>query len=464
MPRNPAGAYNLPAGPVLSNTTILASDENNQRNDMAVEIGKSLDREGRGGMLAPLRNPNGSAGAPAFSFNEETNTGLYRFGLQDIRYAVGGADVIRVTPDGLAIWNGTVWVPLLPIVTGITQKNAIIGGNFSINPFQRQTTLAAIVTGAFVADRWQYNKTGAMVHSSFKTNDFPTVAEAGILSNHCLHIDCTTSVASPGVNDFATLLHNIEGYTALPLQQKEVTLSFWHKHTKTGIYSVGLRNAGPDRSCIAEYTQAVSNVWEKAVVTFPSNIAAGGTWNYDTGIGMTVTFAIAAGANWRAASNDTWVVGNFVGSQNQINGVDSTANDFKIALVQLEPGDVATNFEFRTFEEELALCQRFYEKSYNIATFPGAIGYAGAASGYTGTGSGGAAVMDIKYRTRKRVVGTVTIYNPQTGTVAQMVDASLVNAAAATSTTGETGFTATNGAALTSGQVCYLHWTNNAEF
>jgi len=54
---------------------------------------------------------------------------------------------------------------------------------------------------------------------------------------------------------------------------------------------------------------------------------------------------------------------------NQVNGVDSTANDFKLALIQLEAGSVATEFEQRSIQQELALCQRYYNTVYCSARF-----------------------------------------------------------------------------------------------
>jgi hypothetical protein len=41
-----------------------------------------------------------------------------------------------------------------------------------------------------------------------------------------------------------------------------------------------------------------------------------------------------------------------------------------LSQVQLELGSVATDFEHRSFGEELALCQRYYEKSFPYATAP----------------------------------------------------------------------------------------------
>jgi len=41
---------------------------------------------------------------------------------------------------------------------------------------------------------------------------------------------------------------------------------------------------------------------------------------------------------------------------------DSTDNEFYITGVQLEVGSVATPFEHRSYGEELALCQRYYQE------------------------------------------------------------------------------------------------------
>ena len=47
----------------------------------------------------------------------------------------------------------------------------------------------------------------------------------------------------------------------------------------------------------------------------------------------------------------------------QVNVFDSTSNDFYLTGVQLEVGSVATDFEHRSFGQELALCQRYYAQN-----------------------------------------------------------------------------------------------------
>lgn len=79
MPRNSSGTYSLPAGnPVTPNTLIETSWANPTMSDIGSAITDSLDRYGRGGMLAQLKLADGTVTAPAFAFNSESSTGLYR--------------------------------------------------------------------------------------------------------------------------------------------------------------------------------------------------------------------------------------------------------------------------------------------------------------------------------------------------------------------------------------------------
>ena len=80
MPRNASGTYSLPEPPVVTNTTIESADENSIRNDLAAELTNSLDRNGRGGMLAPFRLYDGSEAVPGLGFVNDMNCGAWRSG------------------------------------------------------------------------------------------------------------------------------------------------------------------------------------------------------------------------------------------------------------------------------------------------------------------------------------------------------------------------------------------------
>ena len=242
-------------------------------------------------------------------------------------------------------------------LTGIsTQKNVIINGDFNV--WQRGTSFAAIANAAFSADRWKYTETGTAVHTVSRATDVPTVAESGHLSNYSLKVDCTTIDSSIAAGDESQILQVIEGYNFKNVAQQAMTLSFWHKHTKTGTYCVAFRNSGADRSYVAEYTQSATDTWEKAEITITASPSAG-TWNYTNGVGAYLTWTLAGGSTWQTTA-DTWQTGNYYATSNQVNALDSTSNNFMIAQVQLEVGSVATDFEIRDHATELAMCQRYY--------------------------------------------------------------------------------------------------------
>lgn len=94
MPRNAAGVYSLPNPPRVPDTTIDSPDENTTRNDLATEITNSLDRNGRGGMLAPFRIADGLVATPGLSFLNEVNSGLWRSGAGVVNMAVQGANIM----------------------------------------------------------------------------------------------------------------------------------------------------------------------------------------------------------------------------------------------------------------------------------------------------------------------------------------------------------------------------------
>jgi hypothetical protein len=81
--------------------------------------------------------------------------------------------------------------------------------------------------------------------------------------------------------------------------------------------------------------------------------------------------------------------------------------------VQLEEGPVATPFELRPIGTELALCQRYYCKSYPLAGLPGLTQPSGAI--FTAANGLGSAEFAIQFKTSMRATPTLVIYSPVTG-------------------------------------------------
>lgn len=94
MPRNNQGQYVLPSGnPVVSGTLIESTWANTTMVDIGAELENSLDRNGRGGMLAPFKITDGAITAPGLAFTQETTSGLYRSASGVLNLSVKGSQV-----------------------------------------------------------------------------------------------------------------------------------------------------------------------------------------------------------------------------------------------------------------------------------------------------------------------------------------------------------------------------------
>ena len=335
-------------------------------------------------------------------------------------------------------------------------KNALINGDFSY--FQRNTSFAAIADNTYAADRWVYSKTGTMVHTVSRSSDVPSSA-FGIYS---LLSDCTTAQASIGANDCSLISQRIEGNILRSFKNKKVVLSFWVKSTKTGTFCISIRNATDTRSLIKEYTVSASDTWEKKIVRFQHD--SFGTWDYTNGIGLKLGFILACGSNLRS-TKDSWQNGNFLATADQVNACDAIANDFYLTDVCLQEDNEGQtrvpDFQLagRDIFEELQLCQRYFEKSYELADAPATI-TGTAACGSASIGANPSNLYEqITFKVIKRTLPIVTLYNPVTGASGGMRGSTNVTGTA--TNIGSHGYTASNGASAAG--VHTWHFTADAE-
>jgi len=314
-------------------------------------------------------------------------------------------------------------------VTG--RRNLIINGAMQVA--QRGVGPTAIGTGYYTVDRFKTQKNNDGAFTTEQSTDHPNGA------GNSLKWAVTTADSSVAADQYLYMSHFIEAQNLQHLlygtsSAKSLTLSFWVKSNKTGTYSVVIRKLDSTKyHLVHEYTIDSADTWEKKIITISPTAgstsfitASAGAIANDNGRGLEIVFNLAWGSTYNGATNNVWSSNtNHYATSNQVNWMDSTSNNFYLTEVQLEVGENASDFEHRSFGEELSLCQRYYEKAARYGESPLSTAQADlvASAGTQGqTTTGEINYGSIFFNTHKRAAPTLTIHDEAatTGKVTRM--------------------------------------------
>lgn len=202
-------------------------------------------------------------------------------------------------------------------------RNRVINGGFNV--WQRGVSFTA---SGYTADMWKFNNGGGACPTITKTT--------GVYFDTCESAIYTiTGIAT---NAGLSIEHRIEAINSKDLAGKIVTVSAWIYQdsgaTKTHTTYVGYETVTADAFSTVSY------------LSFNTSVQSG-QWTFCSGqISLPTS----------ATKGISIQLGNGLGG--------CTAGvSFKFGNTQLEPGLVATPFEFRPYSIELDMCQRYYETS-----------------------------------------------------------------------------------------------------
>jgi hypothetical protein len=165
---------------------------------------------------------------------------------------------------------------------------------------------------------------------------------------------------------------------------KEVTISFWVKSSLTGTYILEmLDDDNGSRHINKSYTINSANTWEYKSITFAGDTS--GVLDNDNAKSMTVSWHLAGGSNFQGGGLQTsWgSLAQTKRQDGQVNFFANTGNTFQLTACQMEVGDTATPFEHRSYGDELAKCQRYYQKFHDPSSAISQIMLIGLSSTYT---------------------------------------------------------------------------------
>jgi hypothetical protein len=178
----------------------------------------------------------------------------------------------------------------------------------------------------------------------------------------------STADSSVGTTEYYTVQHRVEGYNFAHLNwgtsdAKPVTLSFWVKADVTGKYGISFWPNGQNYNYVTSYAINTADTWEYKTITIPGPTS--GTWLTDNSVGCGIWWDFGTGTNYTTATTETWGQSNKFAPSDTLQMIKTNGAKFRMTGVQLEVGKNATEFEHRSYGEELALCQRYYFKLSN---------------------------------------------------------------------------------------------------
>jgi len=301
--------------------------------------------------------------------------------------------------------DGSTTIPNLSVGPN---RNKVINGAMQVA--QRGTSFSPDNTEQpYTLDRFQHIATSGADGDCTVTQS--TDAPDGFKNSYKVTPDATNTPTGGGN---VTIRQKIEGQDLQDLaygtsSAKSLTISFYAKTASANSgdqYALCLfyaRADGTEKTVSVAFTP--TSTWQRFSFTFAGDTDASYGIRDDNVHGMTLVWVLAAGPDDIKAAKSTWEVdgGYFRGVTGHDNFMDNTSNEFYLTGVQLEVGSNSTDFEHRSYGQELALCQRYCQLVYVVL-------YA------NGTGSNYSMTANTPFFTEMRATPSASLVSADTTT------------------------------------------------
>ena len=285
--------------------------------------------------------------------------------VDGIRSNSATSDAITLASDGTCTANVT------SIGGGqLSNRNKVINGSAIVSQRGAATVVGVADGGFFCADRFKHviNEIGGYTITQ--------EAESPSGFSHCHRVQTTTADTSLGSGSVYMIRYIFEGQDVQDFAKgtsdaKQYALSFYVKTVSvTGTFVVELIDSVNTRHCCKSYTVSSADSWQKVELIFPADTT--GAITSDNAGRFEMNFYLGAGSGYTSGTlQTTWAsrsgdANRAAGQTAQIGS--STGNRVLITGVQLEVGSVATDFEHRSYGQELLACERYFQKASGYVT------------------------------------------------------------------------------------------------
>ena len=302
------------------------------------------------------------------------------------------------------------------------RRNLIINGAMQVA--QRGTS--STDNGYQTVDRFSKNDNGTdeqATQSQVDVSSGTTPYTSGFRKAYRLTNGNQTSGA--GSSDRVVIIYAVEaqdvvnsGWNYLS-SSSFITFSFWVKSSVAqNFYGRVQTQDGTKYNYPFETGSLTADTWTKITKTIPGNSNL--QIDNDNGSGLHIEIIPFRGtATTGSVSLNAWGVYDSSVRVPDMTSTWYTTNDatFEVTGVQLEAGTTATDFEHRSFAEELALCQRYFQSISRSSSTNSVDGTFAAGTCNDNASSGGILQVMVRFQTTMRAVPTMT----QSGTFSHHV-------------------------------------------
>lgn len=257
-------------------------------------------------------------------------------------------------------------------------SNRRINVNGAMQVAQRGTVTGITSSQYAGPDRFRF---GVANHGTFTVSQDSSAPTGSGFANS-LKLACTTADTSVAASTIVYFQHKLEGQDCQRIKKgtssaEPLAVQFWVKSNKTGTYAFQCSDNDNSRAFTTTYTISSADTWEKKEIVIPADTT--GVLDDNNLVSLTFNFWLAVGTNYTSGSaSTTWYsyVDANAAKGHAVNIADSTSNTWYMTGLQMETGSVHTDFEHRSFAEELTLCHRYFFKWESVQ------GYSVMGTGY----------------------------------------------------------------------------------
>jgi len=248
----------------------------------------------------------------------------------------------------------------------LSNRNIIINGACNV----AQRSLSSTSSGYQTVDRFKTNYSGL--------DNNPTQAQVDVASGttpytqgfrKAFKITNADQSGGAGASDQLSISYLVEdqdlatsGWNYLSATSY-VTLSFWFKSSVNQSFYVVIESKdGSSKQYSFIMTPTGADTWTKVTHTIPGN--SGLQFSNDNGEGIEIYFLLFYGTGQTTSGHtlNTWKATSASDQAPDMTSTWYTTNSatWEMTAVQLEVGSVATDFEHKSFGQELLRCQRYF--------------------------------------------------------------------------------------------------------